>query len=275
MFLLLLEKLALPDISYCLSHGRYLINDPPSPPPPVIALCSGLLLSFRTSWSPCCFSSASVSCLQLLRGRPLFLFPRGFQVRAWPVVLDAGFLTVDSRLHRDFSGSSHTSDIKRDIPVATLSGAWRYWVSAATGWPGVSILLLGEIESLICNFWVWQLVQLSEQIRSWDTLSCCWDTLPCCWDTLPCCWDTLPCCWDTLPCCWDTLPCCWDTLPCCWDTQPCCWDTLPCCWDTQPCCWDTLPCCWDTQPCCWDTLPCCWDTQPIPKEDTLRRWCFY
>ena len=43
---------------------------------------------------PCCFSSVSVSRLQLLRGRPLFLFPCGFQVRAWRVVLDAGFLRV-------------------------------------------------------------------------------------------------------------------------------------------------------------------------------------
>ena len=43
---------------------------------------------------PCCFSSASVSRLQLLRGWPLFLFPCGFQVRAWRVVLDAGFLRV-------------------------------------------------------------------------------------------------------------------------------------------------------------------------------------
>ena len=43
---------------------------------------------------PCCFSSASVSRLQLLRGRPLFLFPCGFQVRAWRMVLDAGFLGV-------------------------------------------------------------------------------------------------------------------------------------------------------------------------------------
>ena len=42
----------------------------------------------------CCFNSASVSSLQLLRGRPLFLFPCGFQVRAWCVVLDAGFLRV-------------------------------------------------------------------------------------------------------------------------------------------------------------------------------------
>ena len=36
----------------------------------------------------CCFSSASVSRLQLLRGRSLFLSPCGFQVR------DAGFLRV-------------------------------------------------------------------------------------------------------------------------------------------------------------------------------------
>ena len=39
-----------------------------------------------------------------------------------------------------FSGSSHTSDLKIDTPVATLSGPWRYRVSAGTGRPGVSIL---------------------------------------------------------------------------------------------------------------------------------------
>ena len=43
---------------------------------------------------PYCFSSASVPRLQLLRGRPLFLFPCGFQVRVWRVVLDTGFLRV-------------------------------------------------------------------------------------------------------------------------------------------------------------------------------------
>ena len=32
------------------------------------------------------------------------------------------------------------SDLKMDTPVATLPGAWRYRVSAGTGWPGVSIL---------------------------------------------------------------------------------------------------------------------------------------
>ena len=53
---------------------------------------------------------------------------------------DPGF---ESRLRRDFSGSSHTSDIKKKkigTPVATLPGAWRYRVSAGTGRPGVSIL---------------------------------------------------------------------------------------------------------------------------------------
>ena len=52
---------------------------------------------------------------------------------------DPGF---ESRLHRDFLGSSHTSDLKIGTPVATLPGAWRYTyrVSTRTGGPGVSIL---------------------------------------------------------------------------------------------------------------------------------------
>ena len=50
---------------------------------------------------------------------------------------DPGF---ESRFHRIFSGSSHTSDLKIGIPVATLPGAWRYRVSTGTGRPGVSIL---------------------------------------------------------------------------------------------------------------------------------------
>ena len=74
-----------------------------------------------------------------------------------------------------FSGSSHSSDSKIGTPVATLPGAWRYRVSAGTGRPGVSILWLGEVESLICNFSVWQHVKLSEQICPCDTLACCWD----------------------------------------------------------------------------------------------------
>ena len=56
--------------------------------------------------------------------------------------------------------------------MATLPSAWRYRVSAGTGWPGVRILWLGEMDSLIL---VWQHVNLSEQIRPWDTLTHCWD----------------------------------------------------------------------------------------------------
>ena len=62
-----------------------------------------------------------------------------------------------------FSGSSHTSDFKIGTPVATLPGAWHYRVSPGTGWPCVNLLWLGEIESLICNFYtncslVWKLI---------------------------------------------------------------------------------------------------------------------
>ena len=54
----------------------------------------------------------------------------------------------------NFSGSSHTSDLKIGTPVATLPGAWRYRVSTGTGRPGVSILGLGEVERWICNFYL-------------------------------------------------------------------------------------------------------------------------
>ena len=49
-------------------------------------------------------------------------------------------LEFDSCLHQDFSRSSHTSELDIGTPVATLPDAWRYRVSAGTGWPGVSIL---------------------------------------------------------------------------------------------------------------------------------------
>ena len=48
-------------------------------------------------------------------------------------VEDVGF---DSSLrHRNFSGSSQTSDLKVGTPVAALPGASCYRVSAGTGWP--------------------------------------------------------------------------------------------------------------------------------------------
>ena len=46
----------------------------------------------------------------------------GLMVKASaPGAEDLGF---ESRLRRDFSGSSHTSDLNIDIPVATLPSAW-------------------------------------------------------------------------------------------------------------------------------------------------------
>ena len=56
---------------------------------------------------------------------------------------DPGF---ESRLPRDFFWV--------DLKLTTLPGAWHYRVSAGTGRPGVSILWLGEVESLICNFYL-------------------------------------------------------------------------------------------------------------------------
>ena len=67
--------------------------------------------------------------------------------------LGAEDLGFESGLRQDFSGSNHTSDLEIGTPVATLPGAWHCRVSAGTGQPGVSILLLGEVESLICNFY--------------------------------------------------------------------------------------------------------------------------
>ena len=50
---------------------------------------------------------------------------------------DPGF---EPRLRRDFSGSSHTSDLTIGTPVATQPGTWRHRASAGTGRPGVSTL---------------------------------------------------------------------------------------------------------------------------------------
>ena len=61
--------------------------------------------------------------------------------------------------------------------MVTLPDNRRYRVSAGSGWHGVSIMLLVEIENLTCNFCVSVAahIQLSEQIRPLDTLACCWD----------------------------------------------------------------------------------------------------
>ena len=59
-----------------------------------------------------------------------------------------------SHLWREFPVLSQTSDLKIGTPVAALPGAWRYRVSTGTDRPGVSVLWLGEVESLICSFYL-------------------------------------------------------------------------------------------------------------------------
>ena len=59
--------------------------------------------------------------------------------------------------------------------MATLPGAWLYKVSAGTGWAGVSMLWLGEMESWIFNFYLSVAARKIEQIHPWDTFACCWD----------------------------------------------------------------------------------------------------
>ena len=76
----------------------------------------------------------------------------GLVVKTCALRADPGF---DSCLHcGNFPGMSHTSDLKIGTLLATLPGAWRYRVSAGTGWHGVSILWLGEVDSLICNYYL-------------------------------------------------------------------------------------------------------------------------
>ena len=61
----------------------------------------------------------------------------------------------ESRLRRDFSGVESYQWLENwhssGYPAKRLTF---YRVSAGTGWPGVSILRLGETESLICNFYL-------------------------------------------------------------------------------------------------------------------------
>ena len=59
--------------------------------------------------------------------------------------------------------------------MSALLGAWCYRVSVGTGWTGVSILWLGDIDTLISFISVWQDLQFSEQIQPWDALACFWD----------------------------------------------------------------------------------------------------
>ena len=63
-------------------------------------------------------------------------------------VILQGVFVLSYKLYRDLL----VGLVVNTLPVATLPGAWCYRVSAGTGWPSVSILWLGETESLVCNF---------------------------------------------------------------------------------------------------------------------------
>ena len=63
----------------CLCPSLPVEHRPSTTPRHRTLFCAALV--FPDLLVPCCCSSASVSRLQLLRDRPLFLFPCGFQVR--------------------------------------------------------------------------------------------------------------------------------------------------------------------------------------------------
>ena len=103
----------------------------------------------RLKKSKLCWQYVRGSCQPQCNSRRLVgLVVKAFASRAE----NSGF---DSCLRREnFSRSSHTSDLQIGTPVATLPFAWRYRVNPGTAWPGVSMLWLGEVESLICNLYL-------------------------------------------------------------------------------------------------------------------------
>ena len=131
---------------------------------PMCVLCRG-----HECVSTLCLSSITVSVSQAIS--LCLSLALSVDRLAGLVVKASASPRFDSRLRRDFfrvasteldlyrlvyraQWSRHTSDLSTGTPVATLQGAWRYRVSTGTGWPCVSILWLGEVESLICSFYL-------------------------------------------------------------------------------------------------------------------------
>ena len=124
------------------AHAHSPLPPPPLPPLPTPPSLS-LSLSLGTSRPKltCACQKQNGHLVQCVLSHMLLL---SFRPPRWPCgkasasrAEDPGF---ESRLRRDFSGSSHTSDFKIGTPVATPPGAWRYRVSTGTGRPDVSIL---------------------------------------------------------------------------------------------------------------------------------------
>ena len=95
------------------------------------------------------------SCSPMARRSPslLLLQPNGeaFAFSWQGVRLESGRRRVEPRVCLfvcfPFPRLSYTSDLEIGTPIATPPGARRFRVSARTGWPCVSILLLGETAS--------------------------------------------------------------------------------------------------------------------------------
>ena len=60
----------------------------------------------------------------------------------------------DPRIEPCFLKCSHSSDLQIGILVAALPGAGRSRVITRGGWLGVSVLRQGDIQSLICSFYL-------------------------------------------------------------------------------------------------------------------------
>ena len=114
----------------------------------------------------CCFFSTPSTKTPFLQAlysiwcKPSYRRPSGKGVR-----LKSGRSRVRIPLAPGFFRGRHTSDLQISTPVATLPSAWRYRVSAGTGWPGVSIPSLGEMESWICNYYLSVAARKIEQTR--------------------------------------------------------------------------------------------------------------
>ena len=71
---------------------------------------------------------------------------------------DPGF--ASRSLHGDFSGSSHTSDLKIGTPVATLPGV----IGSVLGLVCPTSATVSELESLICSFYLSVAARLSRSV---------------------------------------------------------------------------------------------------------------
>ena len=69
---------------------------------------------------------------------------------AWRQGVETGGSGIASRL----SWSSYTHDLESSTSVANLPDAWHHRVNAGTGGPGVSLLGMSDIASLIFNFYL-------------------------------------------------------------------------------------------------------------------------